>query len=338
MDARICVAMVGLGYWGPNVLRSFHEMPDVYVKCICDLDLKKLKKYTLQYPQLQSTQRYVDVLDDPQIEGVVIATSAESHFELALQALKANKHVFVEKPLTLNLDEAYQLVRLAKQRQKKLMVGHLLMYHPAVEYMKRYMQSDDFGDLRYIYTTRVNLGKARCAENALWSLAPHDVSLILYLTAMNPEGVEAQGESYLRNGVEDVVFCTMRFLNKVMAHIHVSWLDPHKVRKMTIVGSKKMLVFDDMQLVEKIKIYDKSFVTHHDFETYDEEYLTLSSGGVYIPELPKESPLKRECEHFISSIIQNKDILSDGQNGCDVLDVLIRAQKSLEKHSLLSKV
>lgn len=336
MSSKVCLAMIGLGYWGPNILRNFGQIKNVEVKYICDLDEVKLNEYAKRYPESHKTQRYSDVLYDPDVQAVVVATAASSHFELASQALKAGKHVFVEKPLTLDSAEAEQLVILAREQQKQLMVGHLLMYHPAVEYMKSYMQSEEFGDLCYIYTTRVNLGKVRSVENALWCLAPHDISVILHLTGMVPEQVFAQGESYLRKGVEDVVFCSMRFPNQVMAHMHVSWLDPHKIRKMTVVGSKRMLVFDDMQPVEKIKIYDKTFVAQAGFDTYDEEYLTMSNGGVYIPELRRDEPLRLECEHFIQSITQNTSPLSDGQNGYEVLKVLVNAQKSLSA-TMLSK-
>jgi predicted dehydrogenase len=330
MQKKVQIAMVGLGYWGPNILRNFVQIPHVHMKYICDLNEEKLQKYQDLYPESQCGTNYEDLLADSDIEAVIVVTSSESHFTLASEALKAGKHVFVEKPLTLDLEEAKDLVALAKEKNLKLMVGHLLMYHPAVTFMKNYIESEEFGDLRYIYTTRVNLGKVRHTENALWSLAPHDLSVILHLTGEAPLTVEAQGESYLREGVEDVVFTSMSFSGKVMAHIHVSWLDPHKVRKMTVVGSKKMLVFDDMEPIEKIKIYDKAAIPQTQFETYDEEYFTLSNGDIYIPELSKKEPLRLECEHFIDSIITDQTPLSDGQNGCDVLSVLMEAQRSLK--------
>jgi predicted dehydrogenase len=328
---KINLAMVGLGYWGPNILRSFNKIENVNVKYICDLDEKKLNSFKDMYPQTLLTLKFQDIIEDKEVDAVVIATSAGSHYKLAKQALEAGKHVFVEKPITLDVKEAEELVKISKESNKKLMVGHLLLYHPAVDFLKNYIDSGELGDIRYIYTTRVNLGKVRNEENAFWSLAPHDISVILYLLGQEPKKIWAKGESYLRDGVEDVVFSYLEFENKVAAHIHASWLDPHKTRKITVVGTKKMAVFDDMQPVEKVCIYDKSVQQRDDFNYYDEEYLYIQNGDIVTPQLSNIEPLYAECSHFIDCIVNDKKPRSDGENGVAVLKVLAGVEELLKK-------
>ncbi len=261
----------------------------------------------------------------------MIATSAKTHYELVKKALLHDKHVYVEKPFTLNVTEAEELVKLAEEKDKILMVGHLLEYHPAVEKLKELIDNGELGKIYYLYSQRVNLGKIRQDENALWSFAPHDISIILYLLGTEPVNISARGNAYLQDKIEDVVFMSLYFPGRVMAHFHLSWLDPHKIRKLTIVGSEKMAVFDDMESEEKVRIYDKGVTRKNkDFVSYD-EFLTLRFGDIFIPHITMAEPLKRECQHFLNCIKENKAPRSDGRDGLRVVKVLAAAQKSLER-------
>jgi predicted dehydrogenase len=325
----IKVAVVGLGYWGPNLLRSFNQLPDASVVAICDAEEKQLKKFAPLYPQAKITTQYNDILNNLEIEAIVLSVPAPLHYQLGKQALLADKHVFVEKPLALNLSEAEELVALAAKKQKVLMVGHLLKYHPAVTKLREYIDNKDIGDVLYMYATRVNLGKIRFQENALWSLAVHDIAIILYLLGNTlPQEVSAQGASYLTDKVEDVVFVNLLFPHKVLATVHASWLDPHKIRQLTIVGSKKMAVFNDMEGPEKIRLYDKGVDHTPMFQTYS-EYLTIRDGDIHIPTIEMKEPLQIECNHFLKCIIDKKTPLSDGADGVRVLKVLEAAQESM---------
>jgi predicted dehydrogenase len=278
------------------------------------------------YPEIETTEKFVSLLDN--VDAVVIATGGCSHYKLAKRALLDNKDVFVEKPLALSVKDGEDLMKLADKKKKILMVGHLLLYHPGIRKLKNYIDDGALGDIRYIYSQRVNLGRIRIDENALWSFGPHDVSVVIYLVGMMPEKVQAVGESYLMDGIFDVVFLTLYFGRKIMAHIHLSWLDPHKVRKFTIVGSKKMAVFDDMESMEKIRIYDKGVDYTPTYANFGEA-LSLRSGDILIPKLETGEPLKMECKHFIKCIEQRKNPVSDGKNGVQVIQVLDAAQKSL---------
>lgn len=325
----IKVAVVGLGYWGPNLLRSFNQLPDAAVVAVCDANEKQLKKFAPLYPQAKITAKYEEILRDHEIDAIILAVPAPQHYLLGQQALQAGKHVFIEKPLALDLKEAEELVALAAQKQKVLMVGHLMKYHPAVTKIKEYIDHKEIGDVLYMYATRVNLGKIRYQENALWSLAVHDIAIILYLLGDSlPREVSAQGASYLTDNVEDVVFVNLLFPNKVLATIHASWLDPHKIRQLTIVGSKKMAVFNDMEGPEKIRLYDKGVDHSSTFQTYS-EYLTIRDGDIHIPTLQMKEPLQLECNHFLKCIIEKKTPLSDGADGIRVLKVLEAAQESM---------
>ncbi len=326
----IKLAVVGLGYWGPNLLRAFNQLPDAQVVTICDASEKQLRKFAAIYPAAKNTANYADVLNDPEIAAVVIAVPAPLHYQLVKEALGAGKHVFVEKPLALNLPEAEELVTLSAKKQRILMVGHLLKYHPAVAKIKEYIDNKEIGDVFYMYSTRVNLGRIRVQENALWSLAVHDIAVILHL--MNnvlPLEVAAQGGAYLTKEVEDVVFLNMYFPNKVLASVHASWLDPHKIRQLTVVGSKKMAVFNDMDGSEKIRLYDKGVDFLPSFQTYS-EYLTIRDGDIHIPKIQMKEPLQIECGHFLQCIAANKTPLTDGVDALRVLKVLAAAQESLK--------
>ncbi len=326
----INLGIIGAGYWGPNLVRDFVQLSEANILGVCDLKEENLTRIKDRYPQIKTVKDYRELIRNKEIEALVISTPAATHFALTKEALLSNKHTFCEKPLALSAKEGKELVELSREKGKVLMVGHLLKYHPAVKKLKELVEKGELGDVYYIYSTRVNLGKVRKEENALWSFAPHDISVILYLLDDEPEEVTAKGESYLQKGVEDVVFLTLRFPNRVIAHIHVSWLDPHRIRKTTVVGSKKMAVFDDTELQEKIKIYDRGIEREKPYDTY-EELLTLRLGDTYIPRVELREPLKIECQHFLDCIKENKKPLTDGEDGLRVLRVLEAAQESLTK-------
>lgn len=325
----INLSIVGLGYWGPNLLRNFSELSRCKVKTCCDLNETILSKVKSQYPGISTTNSYSSILDDPEIQAVVIATSAVTHHELAKSAILKGKHVFVEKPLTLDIVQAEELVSLAHQKGIKLMVGHLMEYHPAIEMLKETVKNGDLGNIFYIYSQRVNLGKIRKDENALWSLAPHDISIIMYLLETEPVNVSARGQAYLQEDIEDVVFVSLQFPGKVMAHIQLSWLDPHKIRRTTIVGSKKMAVFDDMDPSEMIRIYDKGVESNQAYSSFGES-LSLRFGDITIPYVKMTEPLKLECQHFLDCIEKDEQPRSNGLDGLRVVKVLQAAQESLD--------
>jgi len=326
----INIAVVGAGAWGKNHIRVFSEIPNVRLKYICDSDPKKLSSLQKSYPQSKMVENLKPILEDPEIRGVVIASSAVSHYSLSKEVLLADKDVLVEKPMALNSKDAQEMLEIAEKRRRILMVGHLLIYHPVIDRLRAMIVSGELGKVHYIYTQRVNLGVIRQDENALLSFAPHDLSIILYLLDEEPTIVSAHGESYVQKGIEDVVFVSLRFPEGKMANIHLSWLDPHKLRKVTIVGSKKMVVFDDMEASEKLKIYDKG-VGNLSYETYG-EYLSLRFGDITIPNIKMVEPLRAEAEHFIQCVDSRKKPKTSGQDGLKVVRILMAAQKSLKEN------
>jgi predicted dehydrogenase len=281
------------------------------------------------YPHSQTVETLNPILQDPEVRGVVVASSAISHYPLTKEILLAGKDVLVEKPMALNEKDAEEMLEIAEKKDRILMVGHLLIYHSVVDRLKEMISSGELGKIHYIYTQRVNLGVIRQDENALLSFAPHDLSVILHLIEEKPVVVSAHGESYIQNGIEDVVFLSLRFSDGKMANVHLSWLDPHKLRKITIVGSRKMAVFDDMEASEKLKIYDKG-VRSPSYDTYG-EYLSLRFGDITIPNVKMVEPLRAEAEHFIHCIQSREGPKTSGQDGLEVVRILIAAQESLKK-------
>jgi predicted dehydrogenase len=281
------------------------------------------------YPHVKMVDHVKPLLEDSDVRGVVIASSAVSHYDLAREVLMADKDVLVEKPMTLDVREAEEIVEIAQKRKRILMVGHLLLYHPVVDRLKEMITRGELGDIYYLYTQRVNLGVIRQDENALLSFAPHDLSVILHLIEDPPVSVSAHGESYIQKGIEDVVFVSLRFADGKMANIHLSWLDPHKMRKITIVGSKKMAVFDDMEVSEKLKIYDRG-VGSPSYNTYG-EYLSLRFGDITLPSIRMMEPLRVEAEHFIKCIESRHEPKTSGRTGLQVVKILVAAQASLKK-------
>ncbi|MHC4460449.1 MAG: Gfo/Idh/MocA family protein [Planctomycetota bacterium] len=326
------VAVVGAGYWGKNLVRNFATAKRCNLKYVCDLDEELLAVQKKQFPFIETSSKLEDVLGDNEVEAVVIATDVPTHFGIAEKSLASGKHTYVEKPMTSTADESKMLVELAKEKGLKLMVGHLLEYHPGVGFLKEAIDKGEVGQSYYVYTQRVNLGIVRKDENAWWSLAPHDISIICYLLGSEPESVTAQGQCYLQKDIEDVVFATIKFTGGKMANIHCSWLDPHKIRKVTVVGSEKMVTFDDMEATEKIRMYDKGAAIKHDITTSYADIISLRFGDIVIPKFPGGEPLALECEHFIDCVLDGKPIRSDGVDGLRVVRVLEAGQKSLKSN------
>ena len=329
MPDKVRIAVVGAGNWGKNLVRNFAGLPQAELAYVCDLNEKVRNSMAAQYPSAKVIADFQDALDDQTVHAAVVAVDAPLHYRLAKLALEAGKHTYVEKPLTLDPAEAKELADLADSKGVKLMVGHLLEYHPAVNYMKEQIGSGETGQPLYLYFQRVNLGIVRTKENAWWSLAPHDVSVACYLFDAEPVSVSASGHAYLQDGVEDVVFANLKFADGRMANIHVSWLDPHKIRKVTLVGKQKMIVFDDMEAAEKVRVYDKGAVVEKAVD-YTES-ITVRSGDILIPKIAGGEPLRTECGHFVDAIVNDATPRSDGADGLRVVKVLQAGQESLER-------
>ncbi len=331
----VTIAQIGCGYWGPNLLRNFVQNRDCEVKYVYDVDDKRLEYVKQVYSQMKVTKRFEDILEDNSIDAVVIATPAKTHFELSMQLIRSGKHIFVEKPLALSTSEVKEIIDCAEDNKRIVMVGHTFMYNSAVEVLKNYINNGDLGEIYYVYSQRLNLGKIRDDVNAMWNLAIHDISILLYVLNSTPVSVFANGFSYIQEKIEDVVFLTISFKDNSVAHIHTSWLDPHKVRKMTFVGSKKMIVYDDSS-DSKIQIFDKGIDKKNigdslgEFDNFGKFQLIHRAGDIYIPKISFTEPLKTESSHFIDCIMNNKKPLSDAYNGLQVVAILEAAQKSLE--------
>jgi predicted dehydrogenase len=327
-DRTIRLGVAGLGYWGPNLARNFAAVAGCELAWLCDSDDAVREKLARAHPSARATAELDDLLNDPRLDAVVLATPVPTHAELAVRVLEAGKHCFVEKPLATTAADAERAVAAAERTGRTLMVGHLLEYHPGLRSLKELSDSGELGDeIFYIYGNRLNLGKLRADENALWSLGAHDVSVVLTLAEGDPVEISAHGASYVRDGVEDVVFCFLRFGSGLVAHLHLSWLDPHKERRFTVVGSKRMATFDDMAVDRKLTVYDKGF--DEDSRTYG-EYITRS-GGSFSPQIANVEPLRVECEHFVQSVREGTTPRSDGASGLRVVRVLEALQHSLDE-------
>jgi predicted dehydrogenase len=321
------IGVVGLGYWGPNLARNFAALPDCQLAWCCDASPEARARLEPQFPGTRFAEDLGQLLADPALDAIAVATPVPAHAEIAIRVLEAGKHCFVEKPLAQSVADAERVVAAAQRSGRILMVGHLLEYHPGVRKLKELADSGELGErIYYIYGNRLNLGKLRADENALWSLGAHDVSVVLALAGEEPREVAAHGESYVREGIEDVVFCFLRFPSGLSAHLHLSWLDPHKERRFTVVGSQRMATFDDMAVEGKLTIYDKGF--DEDSRTYG-EYITRT-GDIFVPRIPNVEPLRVECEHFVQCVRTGAEPRSDGASGLRVVRVLEQLQHSLE--------
>jgi predicted dehydrogenase len=325
-SASVRVGVVGLGYWGPNLARNLAAIPGCQLAWLCDADEHARTRLAPSFPAARLTGELDELLADDQLDAIVLATPVPTHAELAIAVAEAGKHCFVEKPLATTTADAERAVQAADRAGRILMVGHLLEYHPAVARLKELIVSEELGELFYIYGNRLNLGKLRADENALWSLGAHDVSVVLHLIDEEPDECFAHGASYVRPGVQDVVFCYLRFPSGIVAHLHLSWLDPHKERRMTVVGARRMATFDDMLIEGKLTIYDKGF----DEDTRSWGEYIARSGDTFSPRIPNVEPLRIECEHFIDCIRHGATPRSDGHSGLRVVRVLERLQQSLQ--------
>ena len=331
----IAVAQVGCGYWGPNVLRNFSAQPGCWVKFVVEISPERQAYVRANFPKSQVVSDLDSVLKDPEIDAVIISTPASSHFELAKQVLESGKHAFVEKPLATSTEQADELVALAAKTGKTLMAGHTFLYNAAVRYSQKLLRDESLGRLYYIYSQRLNLGQVRSDVNAWWNLAPHDVSILLYL--MNgelPASVSAVGVSYIQPGIEDVVFATLQWASGVTGHIHVSWLDPGKIRKMTLVGSRKMVVYDDVS-DDKITIFDKGvdrvpkIGERMDYDQSGSYQLIHRTGDIWLPKISFQEPLKTEAAHFLDCLRNGEPPLTGPKHARDVVAVLEATQVAL---------
>ena len=319
--ARVGVA--GLGYWGPNLVRNFDDLAEL--AWVCDLDNDLRARFAARYPTARATANFAEMLADDTLDAVVVATPVPTHYALAKQALEAGKHVLVEKPPAMHAAEMDELVQIAADRDLVLMPGHLLLYHPGVLKLKELVETGELGEVLCVYGNRQNLGIVRTNENALWSLGVHDLSVILYLLDEDPEVASAQGRDFLTPGVADVVFCFLRFPSGKIAHMHLSWLDPHKMRKLTVVGREKMVVFDDMELERKVTVYEKS--PWKRAETYGE--WQTRSGDIFVPKISTDEPLRLECTHFLELAGGVGDKAKVARDGARVVRALEMLTESL---------
>jgi predicted dehydrogenase len=319
------IGVVGLGYWGPNLARNFAAIPGCELAWLCDARDDVRERWSASFPGVRAASELDELLDDDRLDAIALATPVPTHGELAVRVLQSRKHCFVEKPLALTVAQAEAALDAARNSGRLLMVGHLLEYHPAVTRLKELVDAGELGSVYYLYGNRLNLGKLRSDENALWSLGAHDVSVVLHLLGEEPAECSAHGASYVRPDVEDVVFCYLHFASGPSAHLHLSWLDPHKERRLTIVGSQRMATFDDMALESKLTIYDNGF--DQDLRSWG-EYLPRS-GERFSPALAAAEPLRLECEHFVDCIRSGRSPRSDGASGLRVVRVLEALQRSL---------
>lgn len=333
------VGVIGCGYWGPKLARNFHELPESELAWASDLRQERLDHLKGLYPQVRTTEDYRDLLASD-VEAIVIATPVSTHHRLALEALRAGKHVLIEKPIAASVQEAEEIVAGGEQQERVVMVGHTFEYNPAVEAMKAIVASGELGEIYYVNGTRVNLGLFQPDINVVWDLAPHDISILLFVLGLDPETVSARGGVYVqrRRGVHDVAYLTLYFPNGVLADVRVSWLDPCKIRRYTVVGSEKMLVYDDIEPENKILIYDKGVDAPPYSDTEEEFHLSYRYGEVAPYPVKWMEPLRMECQHFVDCIQEGKEPRSSGRVGLKVVKVLEAAQRSLLNGGVQEKV
>jgi predicted dehydrogenase len=330
MADKITVAVVGCGYWGPNLVRNFLSLQHCRVKWVCDRDPKRLAHMKELYPSVEAVKEFEPIVWDEETDAVVIATPVNLHYELARKSLEAGKHTFVEKPMAQTAEQANELVQLAARRKVTLMVGHTFIYSAPVRRIKEIIKARDIGEVQYISSRRLNLGLFQKDINVAWDLAPHDISIILYLLGKTPLSVNCQGKAHVHKDIEDVTNMTLDFEDGGFATIHSSWLDPNKVREMIIVGSKRMIVYDDNEPLEKIKIYDKRVETPPHYDTFAEFHYSYHYGDMYAPYIKQVEPLKVECQHFLDCIQTGKIPETSGLDGLRVIQILEASSLSLK--------
>lgn len=324
------IGVAGCGYWGPNLIRNFNALPDTQVVVVCDKDESRLKHMKSLYPHVETTDDFQSLLANGSADAVAIATPVSMHHEMGLACLEAGKHTFIEKPMAASSIECENLVEEAEKRGLTLMVGHTFVYTPVVNRIKEIVDSGDLGEILYVSARRLNLGLFQKDINVAWDLAPHDISIILYLLNDRPLAVNCQGKCHLNKQIEDVTNMSLTFKNGRFATVQSSWLDPNKVREMTIVGTKRMLVYDDLAPMEKIKIYDKRVEVPPHYDTFAEFHYSYHYGDVYSPHLSQVEPLKVECRHFVDCIEHGEKPRSSGLDGLQVVQILEAAGESLQ--------
>ncbi len=325
------IGIVGCGYWGPNLIRNFSSLGNCRVKTICDLDPSRLAHVKRLYHDVTVTTDFDDIVNDSEITAVAIATHVNTHFPLAKKSLAAGKHTFIEKPMASSVAECKALIELAGKKNLQHMVGHTFIYSAPVRKIKEILYSGEIGDLLYVCSRRLNLGLFQKDINVAWDLAPHDIAIILYLLEETPSSVNCHGRAHVNPGIEDITNLIINFTNGKFVTIQSSWLDPHKIREMKFVGTKKMISYDDTEPLEKIKVYDKRVETPPHYDTFAEFHYSYHYGDMYSPYVAQAEPLKVECQHFIDCIEKGTECLSGGNHGLQVVQVLEAASKSLKK-------
>ena len=330
------IAIVGCGYWGPNIIRNFNSLKDCRVKAICDLSEERLAHMKTLYPAAETTTDYDQLVNDPEINAIAIATPVHTHFKLGEKSLNAGKHTLIEKPLAASVAECLKLKELAEKKNLTMMAGHTFLYSQPVRRIKEVIKDGDLGKiLYYISARRLNLGLFQKDINVAWDLAPHDISIILYVMEAEPVSVNCQGKANVNKGIEDVTNMTINFDNGGFATIKSSWLDPNKIREMTFVGSKRMLVYNDLEPNEKIKIYDKRVEKPPHYDTFGEFQHSYHYGDMYSPYIKQDEPLKIECRHFLDCIKTGDTPLSGAKESLRVVQILEAASESLKNNGNL---
>lgn len=326
----VTIGVIGCGHWGPNLIRNFHHINGVNVMFACDLDESRLQHIQKLYPEVGLSRDYREVINSRDLDAVCIATPAATHYQIAKDALTKGKHVFMEKPITLDSKDAAELIGIAKNQGKILMVGHTYEYNPSVLKLNDLVRSEELGNILYVGMTRVNLGIFREDVNVIWDLCPHDISILRTLFDAQPVSVEATGGAHRTKGIEDVAFVTLHYPGDMLVQIHVSWLEPRKVRRVVVVGDKKMAVFDDLDDRNPIQIYDTPMVKQPYYDTFGDFKSLYNWGDVYAPKIDMTEPLRAECSHFVDSIKDKKAPRSDGNSGLQVIRILEATQESLK--------
>jgi predicted dehydrogenase len=331
MAKQIKVGVVGCGYWGPNLVRNFRSLADCHLKIMCDVSEKRLTHLRSLYPEVEGSADYGHMLNGIGLDAVVIATAVKSHFPLAKASLLAGKHTFIEKPMASSAHECEELVEIAHKNGLVLMTGHTFLYSPAVKKIKEIIAKGDLGEIRYISARRLNLGLFQKDINVAWDLAPHDISIIQHIIGEQPATVNCRGSAHITPGVEDVTTMCLSYPGQRTAIIHSSWLDPRKVREMTIVGSKRMIVYDDVAPLEKIRVFDSRVERPPHYDTFAEFHYAYHYGDVYAPYIKQEEPLKTECQHFLDCIKTGATPLTDGKQGLELVRILEASSESLKQ-------
>jgi len=330
MTKPTVIGVVGCGYWGPNLVRNFRSASNCRLKSMCDMNEDRLRHLSALYPEVAALTAYDALLNDPEVDAIAVATSVRFHYAMARSSLLAGKHTLVEKPLAASPEQCEELIQIAQEKNLILMVGHTFLFSPAVNRIKEIIDHGDIGEIRYIAARRLNLGLFQKDINVAWDLAPHDLSIILHILEEMPHSVNCRGSAHVTPGIEDVTAMTLNFRHERSAIVHSSWLDPRKIREMTIVGSKRMIVYDDIAPLEKIKIFDTRVERPPHYDTFADFHYAYHYGDMYIPHVKQEEPLKNECQHFVDCIRTGRTPLTSGERGLEVVRILAASSESVK--------